>query len=976
MSSKHIANGDKRFDEALAALPRALAGDAAAFRERLRERHPDASFAAIGDAAGLARLVATSEYAATTLLADWDYLSGVIGAAAGSRESRSGTSATERIDTLAPAAEVADRVAFMRELRRYRHRGLFLVLWQEIALQGDVADSLSALSTLADRSIAAACRFAYARVAERFGDVRHADGASVPLIVAMGKLGGRELNVSSDVDLVFAYSEDGDSDGRRSLSAAEYFARVARETIALLEQQTPDGFVYRVDTRLRPFGLSGPPVVSLDALERYLAEHGRDWERYAWVKARPLDLGFDADANDRLVELVNPFVYRRYLDYGVFESLRDMHGLIESEVSKREMADNVKLGPGGIREVEFIVQSLQLVRGGSVPALRTPALEAAAVAAVDDRDWEQDDAETLLTAYRYLRRVENVLQGLRDRQTHELPLDDTERLRVATALGYPSWDAFTDSLAEQRGIVSERFAEIGVRDSRAHTADGRRARIGALWAARGDAGEWEALLSALGIAGSRDVARRLATFRADPALRRIDAVAARRLQHFMAGLIVALAEHAAPDLALERVLIVVDAVLRRTAYLALLNENAPALKRLIDLCGRSIYLTRQLQRYPVLLDELIDARVFEAPPSRAELAAELAAKLASASEDDEERRLEVLAEFQRTAMFRVAVADFSDALPIMKVSDRLTDIAELILEEVLALATASVVRQFGRPRGSLDDADREAAIGIIAYGKLAGFELSYSSDLDLVFIHDSAGDDAETTGPRTIGHSVFFSRLVRRLVHLLSTRTAAGVLYEIDTRLRPSGRSGLLVSGLDAFIRYQRDDAWTWEHQALLRSRAVAGSEHIRHRFERIRADVLTAGTDPAALADEVVSMRRRMRESLDRSDAQSIDLKQGRGGIVDIEFIVQYSVLLHAADDPRVIRYPDIIRQLEALAEGGFWTADNATRMMDCYRSLRAITHRLALDERAALAEAVSVADERAAVIEAWRATFGADPP
>ncbi len=923
----------------------------------------------------LARLVTLSEFAGRVLLRQPDALAGIESTSAGGGD-------TDFDATFGPQPQPqVDRAGFMRSLRRFRNRGLLRVLWQEFVVAGDVAPSLAMLSELAERCIAAAVRQATRSAEARFGRVLQDEEPAPLIVLAMGKLGGRELNLSSDVDIVFLYSGSEDSDGPRSLSAQQYFERIARDAVDLLEQVTADGFVYRVDTRLRPFGQSGPPVMNLASLERYLVEHGRDWERYAYVKARPLTTavagGAEYSAVRRLqTDIVKPFVYRRYLDFGVFESLRDMHGLIVAEVTKRETADNIKLGSGGIREIEFVVQSLQLLRGGNQSQLQTPELRKAMFAAVNGRDWRDEDAQALIAAYDFLRRIENIVQGFRDQQTHDIPPPGPDRDRLVIAMGFSSWNAFLKRLNAVRDVVRLRFSEVGLRDAERQDQDERHQRIETLWSSRASVEEWQVTLDALGMRGSGPAAKRMAEFRETASSSAVDAVAAPRLRRFVGNLIVALLDAKDSDAVLGRVLGIAESVLRRSAYLALLNENPAVLQRLFLLCEQSAYLARELTRFPALLDEMIGAEIFERAPGMRELESDLDAALAPHANDATEERLNALALFRRNALFRIAVADVSDVIPIMQVSDRLTHVAELVLGEALDLARRDLERQFGQPCCRIDGVRRPAEFGIIAYGKLAGFELSYTSDLDLVFVHDSFGEEQVTDGARSIDNAVYFARLVRRFVHLLSTRTVSGALYEVDTRLRPSGRSGLLVTSLDAFERYQAENAWTWEHQALLRSRPVAGVAGLAERFFDVRATTLRERIRRESLSEDVQSMRRRMRKTLDRSDREQFDLKHGRGGIGDIEFIVQYLVLHGANEHPALIHYPDIIRQIEALEAAQCLDAATAKALRDAYRLLRSALHRLALDDRDAAGPYAEYASCREFVTDMWQRTFAAASP
>lgn len=918
----------------------------------------------------LVRVIGCSEFAATVLMRDWSLFG-------------------ERLATLAEPPDTEALAKFVSrfeqdeiglddtksQLRRERNRQLMHILWRDLVADADVGETLESLSALADQLLVAAETYAERQMLERYGVLRDNDGAVVPMVtIGMGKLGGRELNFSSDIDIIFAYPRDGFSDGRKQLHAQPYFDRMSRHVIALLDEVTADGFVYRTDTRLRPFGDSGPPVVSFAALESYLLQHGRDWERYAYVKARLVGLAPPDSVRDELfADIIAPFVYRRYLDYGVFESLREMHDKIAAEVKRRELADNVKLGPGGIREIEFIVQSLQLVRGGRRPELQTPSLQTVLPLLADGKGLDQSAVDELDAAYRFLRRLENYLQAVRDKQTHDLPQEEQDRARLCLAMRASAWDALLAELDHHRTNVSKQFGEIAFRAVADAGDQTLKKSVKELWEARAGIEAWHAYLESSGFDRAADIARCIVVFQDARATRSVDTVAGERLQNFIPRLLSLAKECEYPQRAVSRSLSVIEQVLRRSAYVALLNENRVAAERLVRLCEQSAHIANELARFPALLDELLDPRLVSGPMSHSELKAELDQRIARADKPSSEEHMELLAQFQRANMFRVAVADFSGGLPIMKVSDSLTFLAEVVLEHVLAVAWKDLTKKHGEPHYELDGKRRSAGFGIIAYGKLGGLELSYGSDLDIVFLHDSRGTAQATDGERPLDNPVFFSRLVRRLVHFLTTRTNTGELYEIDTRLRPSGRKGLLVSSLDAFERYQEENAWTYEHQALLRARPVAGSQVLAAEFERVRAETLTQRVKRETLRDDVLAMRARMRKELDRSDATRFDLKQGLGGIGDIEFLVQYLVLKHADRDASVFEYTDNIRQLDALAGSGIVSPQTAASLQDIYRRYRRCQHHLVLNDEPAQVAADRFVDERAAVIAIWERAFGA---
>jgi glutamate-ammonia-ligase adenylyltransferase len=950
-------------ERAVDALPQLLHGVVDRWLQRL-EAAGECAGAAPVPAETLVRVVACSEFAAGVLLREWPWFATHADAvdAAPDPESLSGF-----VDEL--EASAASPEAIKERLRRFRNRRLLGLLWREIAGHATVEETVASLSDLADALLDAAAGYAGRQMRERFGVVADRHGTPQPIVIlGMGKLGGRELNFSSDIDLIFLYPEGSESDGERRLSAQEYFARLARDIVSLLEEPTGDGFVFRVDTRLRPFGDSGPPVVSFAALESYLLQHGRGWERYAYVKARIVgpvpDPAVAAALRD---DLVAPFVYRRYLDFGVFESLREMQARIAAEVRRRDLADNLKLGPGGIREIEFVVQSMQLVRGGSHPELQRTGLLDVLPKLVGRRGLSAEEAASLADAYRFLRRLENFIQAIRDQQTHELPADAIDRARLCVAMGYPDWEALVAELDRHRAGVAEQFGKIAIRQSSGGAGDGLAEHLGRLWDEDAGGLRWAECLGAEDFPDAAALAERIAAFANSPSLRRIDTIARERLRRFVPNLLLEVRESDAPREALARTLEVTEQILRRSAYLALLNENRRVMRRLVDLCGRSAFIAERIARHPVLLDELLDPRIYSEGASRREAEVDLRERLAATPADDEEEQMDVLARFQQANLFRIAVADFTGGLPIMKVSDALTDLAEIVLRHALHIAWREMTRRHGSPQYVVDGVTHRAGFGVVAYGKLGGIELSYGSDLDLVFLHDSAGEQQETLGPKPLDNAVFFARLVRRLVHILTTQTGSGALYEIDMRLRPDGRKGVLVTSVDAFERYQEQHAWTWEHQALLRARPVAGSARVGREFERIRAETLGGRVRRDALAGDVVSMRGRMREELDRGDASQFDLKQGSGGIGDIEFVVQYLVLANAGTHPAVIHYPDNIRQLATLAACGCLDAGDARRLQDVYRSYRLRLHHLSLDEQDPLVPGTEFTRERGDVRRIW---------
>jgi glutamate-ammonia-ligase adenylyltransferase len=925
--------------------------------------------------------------------------------AAGTTEPGSGTLPLS--DTGTSAAPDAHTVLIpepeaLSELRRWRRHEMVRIAWRDLAGWAALPETLSDLSAFADAAINVAVQYARRGLVARYGEPRSADGTVQPLVVlAMGKLGGGELNFSSDVDLVLLFPEHGDTDGSRSIANEEFFTRLAQAIIRLLEAPTYDGSVLRVDLRLRPFGDSGPLVASFASFEDYLPRHGREWERYAYVKARAVTA--PESYAEVYASAVRPFVYRRYLDYGVFESLREMKALIEREVERRELADHVKLGPGGIREIEFIVQAFQIIRGGQDRRLQTQSLFSALALLGTWKRLPSGMADELRAAYVYLRRLENRLQMIGDAQVHSLPEDVLTRERIALAMGASDWTALVAELNRHRELVSRHFRLVvfGVaeKDNNAVRID-----LGRFWDTQAETAVLAESLARAGFAASDEAARLLLELRSSALVRRLDEPGRKRLQALLPTLLADVARAGSADAGaphpagavasepstvmrsapareaqlqvLRRVLRVIEAIGQRSTYFSLLHENAAARARLVDLCGHGDFLAQQIASHPLLLDELIDERLAELP-SRESLEGEVRSRLEQLSDDDPERQVEALRLFQRAAIFRVAVADLTGRIPVMRVSDRLTQIAEIIVEHAIELGWRQITALFGVPMCGEGTSRRPVSICAVGYGKLGGMELGYSSDLDLVFLHDSYGDQQETAGARAgapppIDNQLFFVRLAQRIMHLLTMHSAAGRLYEVDVRLRPSGKGGLLVTSITAFAEYQRREAWTWEHQALLHARGVAGAARLRSDFENVRLEVLADHVKRETLRTEVRNMRERMRKELSKSAAGQFDIKQDAGGVADIEFLAQYWALRWAKDYPPVVLFSDTIRQLESVASADLVPQATVDELTAAYRAFRGRSHHLSLAGAGAIVPDTEFVAERAAVTRIWNQAMG----
>lgn len=877
-------------------------------------------------------------------------------------------SATEpRAQVDSALADAHDEKALASALRRLRLREMMRIAWRDLAGWADLEETMRELSWFAEACIDGGLARLHEWQQAEFGTPCDAEGRPQNLVViGMGKLGAGELNFSSDIDLIFAFAEHGETQGgRRALSNSEYFTRLGQGLIGLLGQSTAEGFVFRVDMRLRPFGESGPLVASFDAMEHYYQTHGRGWERYAMIKARVV--GGDYAAGAELMAMLRPFVYRRYLDYSAFESLRELKQRIAAEVARRGREHNIKTGPGGIREIEFVGQAFQLIRGGREPELQEPGIQRVLARLAETDYLPAFVVDELDEAYVFLRRLEHRLQELADQQTHDLPADAIPRARIAFAMGEPDWDSLVAELERHRTRVQAHFEQVFEAPQTEQT-QGQEVDLQGIWLGSVEDERAAQVLLDSGYDEVEEPLRRLRLLREGHAYRSLSTQARRRMDRLMPLVLGVVTQFGTPAATLLRLLDLLERVTRRTAYLSLLVENPMALSQLARLCAASPWIAKYLAVHPLLLDELLDPRNLYYAPGRQELIEDLRGRLAGLGEDDLEQAMDALRHFKQSATLRVAAADISGAMPLMVVSDHLTWIAEAVVDEVLELAWNHLVHRHGRPRCSTDTAC-DKGFAVVAYGKLGGIELSYSSDLDLVFLHGAESELLETDGPKPVVVPVFFGRLGQRIIHILTSRTPAGVLYEVDTRLRPNGNAGLLVSGLKAFGDYQRGSAWTWEHQALVRARVVAGDPAVAEAFATLRAEILSQRRDVAALRREVHDMRTRMRDANSKSRGDEFDLKQDAGGIADIEFMVQYGVLAWACDHPELLDYTDNIRLLAAFAQAGLLAESDVALLSDAYRAYRARVHQLTLQERTAIVGTDEFAAQRARVISVWQA-------
>lgn len=840
---------------------------------------------------------------------------------------------------LPPRENGQDDSVLKRILRQLKHRVWLRTAARDIEGLAPLEEVTGAFTDLAETCLQAAQDFYTRELAARHGQPLNPDGSPMQLVVVgMGKLGGRELNVSSDIDLIYLYSDEGETGGASPISHHEFFVRLGRKLSAAISENTADGYVFRVDLRLRPWGDSGPLAMSYVMLENYLSLHGRPWERYAWIKGRALT----GAKNGELDAIVRPFVFRKYLDFGAYQAIRELHAQIRAEVVRKDRQNNIKLGPGGIREIEFAAQVFQLIRGGHVPALRVRPTQEVLKTLAAEQLLPEDTVGILLSAYRFLRKLEHRLQYLDDAQTQTLPGDTQSQALIAQAMNFSDWNSLVVELDRHRSKVEQHFDQVFA----APQTDQSTHPLHAIWM---NPAEHAEKLAELGYRHAEESAQRIAHLR-ELSRQKFTESARIRVDSLMPPIIELAAQQAHPDEALGRLADLIEAVARRQTYLALLAEYPAALNQLARLFSASPWAAQLVTRQPQLLDELIDPRQLFAVPDWGALAQRLTQALDEEA-GDMEAQMDRLRRFKQVQTLRLLAQDVAGRLKLETLSDHLAALADLLLAETLKRAWNTLPkRHLETPR-----------FAIIGYGKLGGKELGYASDLDLVFLYDDDTPDAGT----------IYARLAQKLSTWLTTTTGAGVLYDIDLRLRPDGASGLLVSSVEAFEDYQRNQAWTWEHQALTRARFVCGDTGVGEKFEAIRRATLTLPRDPGKLKEEVLAMRQKMRDG-HPNPSELFDIKHDAGGIVDVEFAMQYLILLHGKDYPALLDNVGNIALLKRCGELGLLPQDVADNAADAYRELRRAQHavKLAGSEHARLDTAM-LAREQAAVTRLWQTVF-----
>ncbi len=1058
-------------------LPEELLSDGRNFYERLKQRAAPEDMEVFDSRSDLLYVMSMSEFVSRTLTQYPKECAQLI---------RDGA-LDDQFFSIDPSDVVNERIVaglpdpeLKKRLRVIRRTRMVVIAWRDLTGRADIEEVFVSLSNLAECIVDRTVQVVRETLKPMFGDAMAKDGTQMPLLIlGMGKLGGGELNFSSDIDLLACYPYDDDTvGGQRAISHQEYFTKVMQRISNLLSEVTSDSFCYRIDLRLRPFGDAGPLVSSFDALSVYYETQGRTWERYALVKAKLIgDYHKWGTFGDELIELLRPFVYRRYLDYGAIESLRKLKHMIESEVRRRNLGDNFKLGSGGIREVEFIAQVFELMRGGRIPELAERSLRKTLNNIAKLQLLPEATCNDLDNCYIYLRRLENINQMLADKQTQTLPVSEKDQMRLAIGLNKGSYQELLDELEQVRERVHKEFISV-MRDSddeqeehdaedvelwesaltaeelepvleellkkmrhedspadaadpaasahassaatatsssasasasatvsaNATTQAASRASASAVAGAKGDAAASAAAAggSVASASGSTGSGTHVASTSARPSISRdpscpvklatstpyraggnsaaqkntyseayafaegiinlhhalnrlpVGPIGRDTLLRLMPKIIRAVAEYKDAPALFKKVAILIEKVALRTTYLQLLVENDGTRQKVLALLDGNNFAGTLISEHPILLDELIAPRYFKEPPHTEEYIAWLNERLLRIEPDDLEEQMEELRLFKKVMVLRIAMSDQSQSLPLMKISDSLTWLAEAILREISVLAWRQTVEKYGTIEGR---DEQDPGYAIIAYGKLGGLELGYKSDLDMVFIREVT--EANTNGSNSIPAVMFYQRFVQRFMHLCTTRMNRGTIYELDMRLRPDGDSGLLMSDLESYELYQKNRAWTWEHQALVRARAVAGSPRVIEGFNKVRDEVLRTPRDEVKLADDVYAMRMKMRNFLDQSNDKLFHLKQGHGGMVDIEFIAQYLTLREAPKHPDMVLWSDNVRIFDECARLGILSQEDTDHLKDAYLAIRECYHRLSLAD---LPRVIAIEDRPAA--------------
>ena len=818
------------------------------------------------------------------------------------------------------SCQISDEISLNKSLRKLRQQVIANIILRDLNKLADLDEVLKSVTTLAEISLIHAHQFHFNALKAIHGSPIGLNGDEQQLsIVGMGKLGGEELNVSSDIDLIFAYPEDGDTEGKESISNQSFFIKLGKKIISSLNDVTEYGFVFRVDMQLRPFGSEGQIACSYQMLEDYYQKYGREWERYAWVKGRGI-----VGPHEELHNIINPFVYRKYLDYGALNSMRDLKAQIQNDINKRGIQENIKLGRGGIRKIEFIAQVYQLIRGGQDKTLRLKSLLPTLALLETKRLLSKDGIKALTEAYEFLRNLEHRLQYMEDMQTQELPKSDEGKLRVVQSMQYRDWNTFYQDLEIHRANIEFYFDEVfkeTIKDEDSPQLNLTKA----LWISALRLEDSHKHLESLGFKLPDETYQVLDGLKHSSRYLHLPELSRQRFDLLMPLIIHEVSFAHDSNSTLIRIISILESICRRASYLAMLTENPSALKILVKLSEAGPWLTQYLIQHPILIDELLDINHFYTKPDFMGIKEKLQKDLLEAK-DDIEQQMNTMRNIKHATIFKLAALEVIGNASVENLSDYLTELADLLIEETLILVWGHMYPEQNDP----------PKFAVIAYGKLGGKEMSYTSDLDIVFIYNDARD----------GMAEKYARFAQRINSWLSTYTSSGVLYEIDLALRPDGASGLLVSSIDAFKEYQSKRAWTWEHQAITRARFCAGDIEIGNQFEKIRLEILETQRDINQLKSDVVDMRERMLEK-HKVDHEHFDLKQDRGGIIDIEFIVQYFVLAFSSSNKELTHNIGNIGLLNLFNKKGLMESLIAKKLISAYRQYRELQHQLGLEAK-----------------------------
>lgn len=871
----------------------------------------------------------------------------------------------EHLSLAAACENATDTSSTQKVLRQHRHNKMIQIIYLDVIGEMPLKQILIHLSELADQLIHSALLAAEKQLVAKHGQPLDTEGNPITLnIIAMGKLGGQELNFSSDIDLICSYANEGELEGFGRLSYQEFFTRVVRLFVQLLNDTTEDGFVYRVDLRLRPWGNSGPVALHHQALEHYYQLHGREWEQYAMVKARIIT-GSDTD-REYLKSILKPFVFRKYHDYRVFEGLAGLKDQIDNQARSKNMRDNIKVGTGGIREIEFFVQAFQILKGGRNNRLQSPQIFTCFDILQTQNIIEYETIEELREAYIFLRQLENKIQMIADEQLHSCPKNKLIQQRIAHTMNQPDWPSVQKQLDEHRARVAHHFTELFKREAKADTDITLTDNFGV----ENSDGQQIELLQSYGLNQVAEMSHRLTEYFSSKAWGFMSAKAKQRFSTLLPDLLKSVSQTKDHLILLERLLNLFSSIAGRSVYFELLHQNGHLLGRLVHLFDRSEWIAQEVAQYPMLLEHLILAGDTDEKFERDQIANSLQIQLDNVA-GDTELELDVLRLFKREQTIVIAIAELSEQITTIEVSRYLTELAEVILHAVYELARTALDSQYGQPRCTQDNASREANFAIIGYGKLGGHEMHYQSDLDVIFLHDSTGSEQFTNGKKSIDNSVYFARLAQKIISMTSILTSSGKLYEIDSRLRPEGASGLLVSSDHAYLQYQLNKAWTWEHQALVRARHVAGHSTLKPVFENMRKSILAIHRDPEKLKKDIIEMRAKINQNKSPSQGELCNLKYSRGCMVDIEFMVQYWTLRYANKVSSISAYSDNISLINELYRLHLISSEQS-QLVDIYQTYHRWLHRTVLQNNPAEIACELIASEVEHVNKCWDECFG----